>query len=335
MAAFQEEERKLRRLVASVNDYYGKPSDFPLDFLVNEIICPELELLLGKLATTIAKKHRLNDPDSQTLITHYTSIQTLVTILEDAQSRISNIPEPSYLRMYDSTHFNDPEEGIFFAKQLQEHCDWLEDYKVQHAYIASFILSSRSNGTGDDLLFWRTYGREGEGCALTMIPPKAGLAKVFYKTEELIDTVNILRPFLDLLNPLLEISNPDIRKQIKVILSKCVWKSLERLCYLYKNQAYKYENECRLIVLNSEIVDRDRIHIEYKYGIDSQPQLRHYYQHKDLQIEKLFTSGSSVTLGPCVGFKEDALNCIEILRDRAGLRHRTEIRSSEIPYRKS
>ncbi len=335
MALVQEEHDELRRLVESVRDYYKKPGNFDLNELVTERIRPVLKSELERLTAIIEIKHKIDIPDNNYLITQYTSVEALVSILESAHKKPSNQLRHACIRMYDSAHFNDPEEGSLFVKNLQNHYSWLEDIKVRHAYIASFVYTSDTNSAGDELLFWRTYGQEGEGCSLSMIPPKRGLVKVLYEPSDLTNTVDTLNPLLELLNPLLDISNTSMRKEVQVTLSECIWKSLERICYLYKNKAYSYENECRFIVLDSEIDDRTQIHIEYRNTSDSPPQLRHYYEHKDLQIDNLLTSRSSITLGPCVAYRDDVRHCIEILRDRADLRQKTEIRISGISYRKS
>ena len=151
----------------------------------------------------------------------------------------------------------------------------------------------------DNLVFWRAYGKEGAGCALSLHAP-SGLREVSYgpDSEKAKPTVKELRSILDLLGPL-KIDNPSMPEGVQKKLAESVCQSLERIRYLYKSKAYEHENECRFVLLESDI-DKDKICFEYQDRNNSPARLRHYYDHENFQIKDLMKSGSSATLGPCV-----------------------------------
>ena len=80
-----------------------------------------------------------------------------------------------FLRLYDTFSANDPNEGTFFVTSAdptegfrQEYpAIWrlLEDRSAAPAYQTS-LTQVRKPEEADDLVSWRTYGREGAGCAL-------------------------------------------------------------------------------------------------------------------------------------------------------------------------
>ncbi len=244
----------------------------------------------------------------------------------------------SSLRLYDSVHLNDPTEGNYFTlKNLPQKYDWLGEKDVNHAYIASFINPPNSNQEkkmSDDLVFWRAYGQEGEGCSLSIPVLCSRLQKVIYGLAGVKRTIKDLRSILDLLDPLVKSNNSSVRKSMQEKLAETIWQSLERFRYLYKSLAYKHERECRFVLLESDIEDKNNICFEYQDRNNSPARIRHYYEHEDFHIEKLLDSRSSITLGPCVPYRSNVRNCIEALLERANL-YGPRIKPSKISYRKS
>ena len=118
----------------------------------------------------------LINPTTDFMAVHYTSLGTVISMLEAAQDGTG------YLRMYSAIGFNDPNEGKLFTNVAKEKSQILapclpedEDPNRNHAFVASFIRVGQSNveqSQTDDpanaLLFWRTYGREGTGCSLQL-----------------------------------------------------------------------------------------------------------------------------------------------------------------------
>ena len=249
---------------------------------VTQMVCPALGDVLNNLCI-----YKVEEPESKEddFVIHYTRITALVSMLKDAYNR----DKKSSFRLYDSVHLNDPDEGEYFTRdfKLPKKYDWLGKRDLGHAYIASFIIPNSEEDMSNKLLFWRAYGEEGEGCSLSLPIPRSKLQKVLYGPKNLERTVEELKSVLDLLDPLItEIDNPPIQKQ----LAATVWESLERIRYLHKDDAYEYEKECRFVIAESDIQDKDKkdkIFFEDKDLNNSPIRIRHYYEHEDLEIINL------------------------------------------------
>ncbi len=187
----------------------------------------------------------------------------------------------------------------------------------------------------DNLVFWLTYGHEGKGCSLSLTVPRSQLQKVLYGPKKVKSTANALRSILDLLGQLVKIENRSIRGSIQNKLAETVWKSLERIRYLYKSEACEYENECRFVVAESDISEKDNIRFEDQGRNNSPARLRHYYEHETLEIKKLLGTNSSITLGPSVSNYYNIHYYIQTLLDKADLSFNPTIKKSSISFRKS
>lgn len=306
---------------------------------VNSILVERVDKALEYLRPRIEERHKVEagETDFFTAI-HYTGINVFVSMLEKAAKQENE----NSLRMYDSVHLNDPDEGNYFSRNLPEEYDWLKRKDVSHAYIASFITPNSEKDMSDNLVFWRTYGKEGLGCSLSVFVPPDRLKKVLYGPgkkrgkEGVEGTVKILKPVLDCLDPLVTVAERRLRENIREALAKRVWKFLERFRYLYKSEAHEYEEECRLVLVESDIAKpEDEIRFEDGNGETCSPSsMRHYCVDKDLSIGKLLPSGSLITLGPCVPYSYNVRYYLEVLKKKAKLLGRPEIRISRIPYRK-
>ena len=348
MEKSQEDLEKFGSVVEKAQDYL-KGSDDLASAYVTQVVSPELE----KLYPLIEKRHKVDEPNEYVI--HYTSVAALVSMLqkfqnlpkseEKSSSRSKdttplndldeNKGKPS-LRLYDSVHLNDPDEGNYLIRKiipnLPKKYDWLlaDDWlqkEGEHAYVASFVLPDAEKDMSDNLVFWRTYGKEGEGCSLSLPVPRNQLKKVLYGAEEVECTAKILSPILDSLSSLVK-----IRQSVREELARVIRKFLEKIRYLYKSEAYKYENECRFVLAKSDI--RESIYFEYQDRNDSPGRIRHYYEPDDLKLEKLLLSGSEITLGPCVPYAGNVRYSLKTLMHRARL-YGPEIKISKIPYRKS
>ena len=337
MEKSEEVLEKLKVVVNGGRERLDRSGTLPLEY-ITDIVCPLLQDVLKGLCRRIEDRHKLDETENENYkyVIHYTSIATLVSMLQDA----SKGDKKSSLRLYDSVHLNDPDEGNYLARNLlPQKYNWLGKTDVRHAYITSFIFPNSERDMSDNLVFWRTYGQEGEGCALSLRTPLSGLRKVFYGSEEesVKHTVKELQSVLEQLDPLVEIDNTSTRDSIQKELAETVWESLEKIRYLYKSEAYEYENECRFVIPELDIDDREKISIEYQDRNDSPARIRHYYENfedKDFQLNKLMESGSSITLGPCVPYRDNVRYCIEELKRKAGL-HGPEVKDSKILYQKS
>ena len=348
MEISEELLEKLKTAVNGGQEFWEQSGTSHLEYLLEYITDTVYSTLEDVLQYLIEERHKVEESENRFVI-HYTSIATLGSMLKDAfedeqekedtKPKIESPPinEKSYLRLYDSVHLNDPDEGNYFSRNLNlsPKYDWLKEKDVRHAYITSFILPNSENDMSDNLIFWRTYGQEGGGCSLSLPIPRSRLQKVLYGSEEVKSTAEALMPVLNLLDPLLEIDNSLIREQ----LAEIVWKALERIRYLYKSEAYRYEQECRFVLLESDI-EKDKIRFEYQDRNNS-PRIRHYYEHEALQIKNLLQSGSSITFGPSipVEYRDNLRYYIEELKRRELERREKfpfapEVKFSDISYRK-
>ena len=354
MEKFEEVTEKLKAKVKGSQEYFKKSEGLALGY-VNQAVVPVLQDVLNALCLQIEERHKIEFSEKDRIfVIHYTSIAALVSMLQDVsqkeqerkkhekeakedkrkENKLKLTPDDkqSLWRLYDSVHLNDPEEGNFLIRNLPKKYDWLKKREVSHAYIASFIFSNEKD-INDNLVFWHAYGREGEGCSLSLSIPHSCLQKVLYGTAEAKDTTGALKSVLDSLAPLVIIRNSSIRNPIRKELATVIWRFLERIRYLYKSDAYEYEKECRLVVAESG-TDKNKIRFEDQDRNNYYARIRHYYEHEKLAIKELLTTGSSITLGPCVPDSYNMRYYLEALKRNAGLLG-PKIKSSKISYRKS
>ena len=347
MAVARNNLQRLQTFIEAGIDRFNKDGYLHLGY-ATEIVIPKLEEAMNDVCLQIEQDHIVSEPEagSTTFVVHYTSVATVVSMLQAGAKRMKENPpvgehrayqEPlgASLRMYDSAHFNDPDEGNYFARNLNltERHDWLATNAMPPAYIISFIIpdsdSAEANEATDNLVFWRTYGREGEGCSLRLPVPGAKLRKVRYGPDPVREAGELLLPVLDILHPFVTIGGPSTKQAVL----EALWGSLGRIQFLYKSRAYSYERECRIVATRTE-TDNEDVYFDYRDGGDISGRLRHYCEDEDLDISRILSSGSSITIGPCVDDKEDLRHSLEILKRRVGILG-LEVKLSEILYRKS
>ena len=352
MEKSKEVMEELKAKITGAQEYF-EGSDIRALAYVTYVVGKALREALNDLCLQIEERHKVGEAknEREKFVIHYTSIAALVSMLQDVskkeQERESEKKEregaelelalkpgdkQSLWRLYDSVHLNDPEEGNLLIRNLPRQYDWLGKREESHAYIASFIFNGKKD-MSDDLVFWHAYGKEGKGCSLSLCVPRSRLQEVLYGTTEVKRTVNDLRSVLDLLEPLVRIRKLSIRERVRERLATIVWGFLERIRYLYKSDAYEYEKECRLVVAESG-TDKNKIRFEDQDRNNYHARIRHYYEHEKLAIKELLTTGSSITLGPCVPDSYNMRYYLEALKRKAGLIG-PKIKFSKISYRKS
>ena len=290
---------------------------------VSGIVVPRFQDAIDVTTSHLEKRHSVTgcDQDGKVNAVHYTSIRRLVEMLHKQRS----------FRLYDSIHLNDPTEGRYLTKHLANSDRWHEYLGSGHAYIASFILprEDSSNDVNDDLMFWRTYGREGEGCALKVRIPQAYLKKVLYDPSEVNYAVSRIEPLINSMEVLS--GTVTLGSDAAEILTRVNWCGLGKMKYLYKSDYYSYENECRVVIAESD-ADPAQVVFEYLNDAKGRPSLRHYVEYGRLRIDDVLDSESSITLGPCVLDREDLEHSLRILALRAAVWGPC-IKSSRITYR--
>ena len=317
-------------------------------------LVPQMNDVISGAFTRVKEPHLVDAGSGENLtVVHYTKVEVVASMLK------AHTPQaPSYLRMYDTFHSNDPDEGKYLARRLDEattnRLEALLGKSAPCAYVASFVsprCESEVAGASDNLMFWRTYGYEGAGCSLTAKIPGNGLFRVKYGQKEarngaeqvknLVDEIEFLKSeTLKSLDPVLSISqtDPAIRNAQNYLCESLVSAlrgELDFLLYLYKSKGYEYEQEVRAIVPPSSIKGgmSDKITFDFSRSINSgESALRHYYERDDLATNNLLATGSVITLGPAVRYRENAEYVLKRLMTESGLVG-PEIRRSEFFYR--
>ena len=355
----EESRNFLEKLEITVNggrEFFEKSKTLPLEY-VTEFVCPQLRGALDDIHLRIEERHKIEAPESEErrFVIHYTSIEALVSMLlvaaqkpncelekresEEPKSNSKADRTKSAWRLYDSVHLNDPEEGSLLIRDLPRKHDWLlRNREESHAYIASFIMpdpEKKIDNLTDKLAFWCVYGMDGEGCSLLLQVPTNRLQKVLYGPIKVRHAVKLLKAVVDSLDPLVRIRNARIRNRVQEILARVVWEYLEGIRYLYKNEAYKHERECRYVVAESKILDKTKIRFKDQDRKVHPARIRHYYEPENMElgIETLLITGSSITLGPCVSHPYNVEYYLRALLRRANLEG-PEIKQSKIPYRR-
>ena len=294
---------------------------------VSRVVIPALDRAVQPLALEIEGRHIVDDDIEGTTLpaTHYTSLETVLGMFSQETEGGS-----ASLRLYDSLHSNDPEEGDFLANSLSstpEHRWLAEGSSGGHAYIASLIVDEQERDLSNELLFWRTYGNEGAGCSLTMNVETKLLRRVLYGEEPVAATRDLLLPILDVVQPLAQL-HESLRKEI----SDTIWRRLEAIRFLYKNSAYDFEHECRVVLTtDSTGYDQSKVRFEPRENGGPLSRVRHFYEMDELTLKNTMTSRSKLVLGPCVPDQNSVKLYLEHLQRKAGIND-FRIKASDIPY---
>ena len=158
-------------------------------------------------------------------LVHYTTLGTLNSMLgvieaADEKCRLATrvrkrVAEDrdgsvEYLRLYDTFSSNDPNEGGFFVNSADDtgsfrrryNAVWslFKDRSAAPAYETSLTYVGDA-AEADNLVFWRTYGREGTGCALAFpmacFEGQGNLFRVRYGKGEAAACLKTLSDLLD------------------------------------------------------------------------------------------------------------------------------------------
>ena len=335
MSIVEATAAELRRLAESGRaSFSGQHGSGDLSRYVDGLIVPPLKDALRDISERNLPSHQVVEPtvgvlqepsDSLVQVTHYTSVRTAFALLHGT---LSGEPGGS-LRVYDSEHTNDPQEGAYFfrALALPSQHTWVGTATPSHAYVASFLKPSEGNDLSDDLTLWRLYGRDGKGCSLRVWVPATLLREVRYGPAINTDLRGELIALFDAVDPIAQLSE-DIRNLLRGML----WEEIGSLRFLYKDEEYSGEHECRLVIPYKEV---DEASVQFDYREDSES-LRRYLEHPELVATELFRqSGASITIGPAAPDREELLRSFNLMKDRTSLKHRLEIKSSQRNYRPS
>lgn len=308
---------------------------------ITDKVIPLVNSVVSSEVMPLKDRHLVSGgDDGKALVVHYTSVDTVIKMFRDYIEK-----ERSYLRLYDTFHLNDPDEGKYLISRLDpiNHAELkaLIDTDAPCAYVSSFIIpddSQQSKGVGarDNLVFWRTYGSEGMGCSIMVEAPAARMYKVKYGIDDVrcvADAIEGIRAgIMEAIKPIMDVASDENEKVLMKALSSTLSVELEDMLYLYKSIAYAYEKEARIIRTKGSIeAADDEIFFEDNSGTRK---IRHYYNDESLSVPNLLTTGSVITLGPCVPDKENIAYYLEHLKEQSRLVG-PKICQSKVSYRSS
>ena len=113
---------------------------------LNEMVLPVLDMVMERVSAEILERHLIptETEDATLQVTHYTSVAAVTSMLRGLANG-----QGATLRLYDSSHCNDPDEGDHLVRQLSSNGKhrWLEQGSgVGHAYITSFVSLAMKAG---------------------------------------------------------------------------------------------------------------------------------------------------------------------------------------------
>lgn len=313
----------LRKKSEIARDSVGRPVIFR--GYLKQVIAPDLIGILSTVNEEILRDfHR---PEASTSITHYTSVATLLSLIGNPAEN----KKAGSLLLFPTYRFNDPTEGLYLPREIARATghDWLQAEVAPLAFAACFVSNGNKNA-GDDLVYWRTYGRDGEGCSITWKPKdSANLYAVGY-SDGVKRITKRLEPILHAIEPVTYVSRHNESREAQRMFGGIFRSLLAKLGYLHKDDAYRHERESRLLIMEGDqSFSPARVDFKRKDAPGSPPDLRRYYVDPSLAAERIFRSGTIVTLGPQVRSAKDAKayieNCLEPPLT-------AEVRVSSVPY---
>ena len=291
-------------------------------------------------------------------LVHYTTLGTLMSMLGVVEAADENyrLATPvakgvaeerggsvGYLRLYDTFSSNDPNEGAFFVNSAdakggfrgRDNAVWslFKDRSASPAYQTS-LTHLGDAAEADNLVFWKTYGKEGTGCALafpiTCFEGQANLFRIRYGEDEVATCLDTLSELLEEYGKIP--GAPDFSGMSLISeLPKPLVTVLSPLVYLYKSNDYAYEKEVRIVIPFSDLENGLYLHGSSVAGRPAG--WRHFAEVPSLQVPSLFVSESRIFLGPTV---EAAAN-VQFVLERLLLERQLygpKVKQSTISYRR-
>ena len=268
-------------------------------------------------------KHRLEDDSEEVKVVHYTSLETIHALLTE--------PSTQYLRLYDSVHLTDPQEGryVFNEIELGQKSGWLES-PVSHAYIISFFPweDDADGKTYDHLSHWRAYGDNGRGCSMVVSVPRRKLYEVNYCPKEKDDAARKLEKFVtisdEVWDGIINRKKGDVKYDDMLEMFATALKSR----FLHKHPSYKHEHELRaLVAATKQSTKKQSIKTEVRGR-----HIRHYVEDGAFRMDCLLTSECMITVGPAVDHQQDVAQSFRRILTR-NQKTGPEVEVSKIPYR--
>ena len=297
-------------------------------------------------------------------LVHYTSLDVLFSILRPSNGTNQDVCPG--LRLYDTVHANDPEEGSFLPRLWPGNPLWgwnmpdLEDplsdrgqraSAASPAYVLSFVQSSLRRPMNDHLAFWKEYSSNGMGCSIAipvqLLVHQPRLAP--YHVKYSVDDISTLFEHIKrtLLEPAVKfIRDPHIGLRFRQTIERILLDSMQPFRFLYKAQTYSHEQECRVVICNPTDPETEQIDVVYEPmpAAHGGTKLRHFSRRYVIRTEVLFDSDTAILLGPLVPQAYNVIIVLEkMLRDccqrlgpdeNGNPRHPPAVAQSAIRYRR-
>ena len=256
--------------------------------------------LLIQLQTLLKIRNHLDQfrcKDSSPIY-HYTSLKVL---------EILSRPEATF-HLSNTAYLNDPQEGLLGLKLLMEELESIHG-KTLSSYWTSFLPSSsevfihRSFVASfirgyDTLPMWVQYGANGKGCCLEIKTSEVcdPLYSIIYLKDDLIKFFKSI--FRELEEYKQKYSAVDPATDSIFLYARNI---LIHVCYLYKDSAYKHEDEVRILTFAP--LKKAKTELSAREGED----FPRVFLETDLFKNRDHTEGlpfSSIMLGPAAPYPE-------------------------------
>ena len=290
------------------------------DQRLREALATMFDAFAATVCSTLDDLHAV-DAATVTHLVHYTTLDVLFSILQSPDTPDNT---PPGIRLYDTVHVNDPEDGMVVTRHWPANSVWgwnidrsddplsNEGLRISAAspgYTLSFVQSSLPKPMYDHLPFWKEYGSRCRGCSLAIPLEKlsngqASLVPYRVKYELDVDIPHLYQHLCGtLLEPAMDFANdPKFKPEFQKAILGMLIDAMQPFRFLYKDGTYAHEKECRVVVSQPTNPETPQVDVVYEAQptADGGTKLRHYAQKHILPAAALFHSDTIITLGPLV-----------------------------------
>lgn len=274
----------------------------------------------------------LTSHDEETYLYHYTTIESLYNIFKDVNNQSSNfkiwashidfINDPTeidiILDLIEDNIRHEPGNNLKLLSSFQSR-----RFKIKDLYPYSCVFSLSYNQ--DSLPMWHKYGNDGKGVAIGIRRGVLdGMKDITYKECNYINPLSLIKHF-----KFNQIKSCFKEYEYGYNLNVPNMVKLLRRSMSFKNEAYRYEKEVRVLIENQYNLNfrvRDGLIIPYT---DINIPIK-AIQNTDASSNSSINSDLVIVLGPSLE-PDMSYKSVELFFESKGIKPR--IIRSEIPYR--